>query len=117
MGFITTGKPLSADHPFFLTSAVEELDREANAPVPLMHEDKVDLDEDEDEDEDDEDEFHDEEDNDGEFHTGEDRDGDAGENNRARFEEGESAFYDAVEQFDVDDEEERQGDGRGMKTE
>ncbi|KAJ4350053.1 uncharacterized protein N0V89_008674 [Didymosphaeria variabile] len=97
MGFITTGKPLSADHPFFLTSAAEELNREANARVPLGGEMQQ-QDGDEEEDEDDEDV-------EDEFHDGEDHDyGDEGDN-QARFEEGDSAFFDAAEQFEVDEEE------------
>ncbi|OAG11713.1 uncharacterized protein CC84DRAFT_1133705 [Paraphaeosphaeria sporulosa] len=110
MGFITTGKPLSADHPFFLTDAAEELGAEANAPVPpggAMHQDEASLNEMEDDDEDDEDDFHD----------GEDHGGDTGEDNRARFEEGDNTFFDAVEQFEVDEEEGREGDSSGVNTE
>ncbi|KAL1610088.1 hypothetical protein SLS60_001753 [Paraconiothyrium brasiliense] len=107
MGFITTGKPLSADHPFFLTSASEELDWEANARVPLGGViQQLDRDEEEDDDSDGDDEFHD----------GEDHDQGDEENNQARFEEGDSTFFDAAEQFEVD-EEEKDGTDSGERGE
>jgi hypothetical protein len=111
MGFVTTGKPLSADHPFFMTTAAaQEFDREANAKVPLggaVHQ-EGDLDEDDDDDEDDEDD---------EFYDGEDHGREDKEDNQARFEEGDSTFFDAAEQIEVDQNEGSEGESSGVNTE
>ncbi|KAF1972673.1 hypothetical protein BU23DRAFT_643344 [Bimuria novae-zelandiae CBS 107.79] len=83
IGFITTGKPLLADHPFFSKQGTEESDAEAAPELPMNGGMEEDQDSSEDEDEDDEHDYshEDEVDPDGEHENedhfdGEDQDDD-----------------------------------------
>jgi hypothetical protein len=94
MGFITTSKPLSADHPFFLSRTTDDLETEARSArvddgAPSNEDDSEDGEEDEDV----------------ELQVGEHvdhaDDGDE-EDNKGRFEEGDGTFFDTVETLEGD---------------